>query len=232
MKRSYRLIATLAGTLCMTLAASAAPPGGASSVRAVTSTVLDRDEGDRTYEISSDSTNPETNGAQYANGTDGVVSRLQDTGEWELSTLASATRRLIVDLPGAPSTAWPGRVTGRFVTQCFMVNGNTQGYPAVGNMTYDEQPRDCPGVFRFDISASEYWVVQMGWQLAADTDPMKVSCTSPGSSSNACAAWTIESSIGAGNRVRVKRWLKSGKKWTEGPAFDSTVAFKVNVALP
>lgn len=117
----------------------------------VTSAIQDLRADNIPYRLHSDS--PLSGTSIYKNNLDSVISQLQTSNEWELSTLSSTARKIFVDfsdpLPGSYTENAPFQsqyVAGRFVTKCYLLYNTRggQGYDAIGNMTGLNLTRVCP----------------------------------------------------------------------------------------
>lgn len=165
----------------------------------------------------------------YANGVDGVVSRLQGgsigtgAGDWELDTSGSSVRAIVVDLrePVDASAAPPfayAAVHARYISKCHQVT------PAsIGGMKGLNSTLNCPVIFRFAWGADTYWLV-MDRNSLANTNDLLVTCTdvsgNPADPNAPCTGWTMTPSVtdstGARNVAHLTRgYAVKGHSYTE-----------------
>jgi hypothetical protein len=138
--------------------------------------------------------------------TDPVTSIIQTNNtccqDWELSTMSSSTRGLLVDfrdpVPGTganPPVDWQ-IAGGRVLVQCHIVSSMSFPGMSLG------QSLDCPVVVNVDAPspARTGWRISLGHAGQPGTDSAHVSCVAADASG--CSEWTVESTAVYGGELR------------------------------
>ena len=211
----------------------------------VTSTILDLRADNTAYRIHSDS--PLSGSNVYRNGVDSVISRFQETPEWELDARSSPTRKMFIDLndpvPGTVVESPPytsSYVAGRLETKCLLLYG---AGIAVGNMNGLGSTRPCPLIFNLDpLSNSTRYRINMNSVWDPGTDNALFTCTSvidPNNPASKCNQWRVEPNGldgVTGQRVSIARLIKvtvlNGGRTTETPIGDYYMTFRFEVTNP
>lgn len=137
----------------------------------------------------------------YHDGVDSVVSQMQGNGgDYELNTLGSLTRKMLIDLrdtvPNSGATPPFGvqQIPARIVTKTYELYPEKRPY----NMTGLGSTLLSPIVLRFDLNGNT-WRLWMNSQLYPETNYAVITCTGvvdPNNpSTSQCNQWRIEPSV-------------------------------------
>ncbi len=135
----------------------------------------------------------------YIHGSRSVVSQIHSIGDWEMSTLSSATRRVNVNfddlVDGTNVNNLPTPMSGyhkvRFLTQC--VYGMS-----LLNLASEGETARCGLIVAVDIGADRY-SLRFYSKNFPGTDDITVACTSV--ESGKCSGWRTQSPNGDGKLI-------------------------------
>jgi hypothetical protein len=177
----------------------------------------------------------------YHDGVDSVVSQMQGGGgDYELSTLGSPTRKLLLDFrdPASTGTTPPFQVQtnpARVVTQTFTRYSSQRPY----NMTGLDSTLVSPLVWRFDLPNGDTYRIWMDSVRYPGTNDALITCTGVVDPANLytsqCNQWKIEpivtQPIGK-NIGRLVRFYTSRGKTIEEPHGDFYMSFSIGTKNP
>jgi len=188
------------------------------------------------YRIQSDLLGP------YRNGVDSVVSVLQTGGDWQLDTLASPIRSVLLDFrdPVPNSNSSPpfstGQVRAKVETKSYLLYGNGK----VSGMTGLNSTLITPLIVRFDFSGNTYRVL-MNSGTYPETNYALVTCTGVvdpnNSDTSQCNQWRIEPSVTQPdgqrkNIAKLVRFYTSKGKTIEEDHGDFYLSFAIHLTNP
>ncbi len=177
----------------------------------------------------------------YHNGVDSVVSQFQKNGnDYELSTLGSLTRKMLLDFrnPATTGSTPPFQVQtnpARVVTKTYT------RYPdkRPGNMIGLDSTLVSPLVWRFDLPNGDTYRIWMDSVAYPGTNDALITCTGvvdPNNlSTSQCNQWKIEPIVtqpSGKNIGRLVRFYTSKGKTIEEPHGDFYMSFSINMTNP
>lgn len=188
------------------------------------------------YRIQSDLLGP------YRDGVDSVVSQLQTGGDWQLNTLASPTRSVLLDFRDPVPNSNPSppflvaQAPAKVETKSYLVYGNGK----VSGMKGLNSTLLTPLLLRFDLNGNTYriWMNSMNYP---ETNYALVTCTGVVDPNNPdtsqCNQWKIEPSVTQPdgqrkNIAKLVRFYTSKGKTIEEDHGDFYLAFSIGITNP
>jgi hypothetical protein len=178
----------------------------------------------------------------YRGGADSVVSELQTGGDWQLDTVPSPNRKLMLDFRDAVTNGNPSApfstalVPAKVETKSYLLYGNGK----VAGMTGLNSTLITPLLVRFDFNGNSYRV-WMNSQNYPETNDALITCTGVADptkpSTSQCIQWRIEPTVTQAdgqkkNVARLIRFYTSKGKEIEENHGDFYMAFSIGFTNP
>ena len=188
------------------------------------------------YRLQSDLLGP------YRHGVDAVVSELQTGGDWQLQTLESPIRGVVMDFSDPVPNSNPSppfvvaKLPAKVETKSYMMYGNGK----VSGMTGLNSTLFTPLLVRFDTNGNTYRI-WMSSQTYPETNNAVVTCTGvvdpTRPSTSQCNQWKIEPAVTQPdgqkkNIAKLVRFYTSKGKTIEEDHGDFYISFSISVSNP